>query len=83
MNPYRQYRNARMEFNHLRKYIRLCRAWADNRQNYKVMVDSGWYDIVETEANASKDRMGELHDLMLTIDPNGQFRAKFEKEMKR
>ncbi len=83
MNPYRQYRNARMEFNSLRRYIRMCRTWADNRQNFKVMVESGWGDIVETEANKAKDRMSQLHELMLQVDPNGVFRAKFEKEMKR
>jgi hypothetical protein len=83
MNPYRQYRNARMEFNHLRRYIRLCRAWADDGKNFRIMVDSGWGDIVETEATLAKARMDTLRQAMESIDPDNAFRVRFEKEMKR
>lgn len=83
MNPYRQYRNARMQFNSLRRYIRLCRSWADNGNNYKVMVESGWGDIVEVEANNAKSQMDTLRQTMESIDPDNVFRARFEKEMKR
>lgn len=83
MNPYRQYRNARMEFNHLRRYIRLCRSWADNGVNYKIMVESGWGDIVEVEANGAKSRMDTLRQTMESVDPDGAHRVRFEKEMKR
>lgn len=72
-----------MEFNHLRRYIRLCRAWADDNRNYRIMVDSGWGDIVEVEANAAKARMDTLRQTMESVDPDNAFRVRFEKEMKR
>jgi hypothetical protein len=72
-----------MEFNHLRRYIRLCRAWADDGKNFRIMVDSGWGDIVETEATLAKARMDTLRQAMESIDPDNAFRVRFEKEMKR
>jgi len=82
MDDYQKYRKARMEFNYLRKYIRKCRAWADNRKNYEIMVNSGWGFIVDSEVNQSKTRMNELHESMLAIDSNSKYRVRFEKEMK-
>ena len=72
-----------MEFNHLRRHIRLCRSWADNPANYKIMVESGWGNIVEEEANGAKSRMDTLRQTMESVDPDGAYRVRFEKEMKR
>ena len=82
MDEYQKYRKARMEFNYLRKYIRKCRAWADNRKNYELMMKSGWGFIVDSEVNQSKARMNELHLFMLSLDSGDKFRVRFEKEMK-
>ena len=47
------------------------------------MVESGWGDIVEVEANNAKSQMDTLRQTMESIDPDNVFRARFEKEMKR
>lgn len=47
------------------------------------MVESGWGDIVEVEANAAKSRMDTLRQTMESVDPDGAHRVRFEKEMKR
>jgi hypothetical protein len=83
MNPYSQYRKARMEFNHLRKYIRLCYAWANDQNNYKIMVNAGWESIVDSEVGSAKIQMDTLRQQMESVDPDGVYRVRFEKEMKR
>lgn len=46
------------------------------------MVESGWGNIVEEEANGAKSRMDTLRQTMEGVDPDGAYRVRFEKEMK-